>query len=249
VLRSGARPGTLHFRAGYSIMCGRISISTPPSHLKDEFQEVQRQDVLDDLDTPRYNIGPTFKLPAIRSAEGNDEWALLRWGLIPPWAKDEKIGYRTINARAETVAEKPAFRSAYRHRRCLLPVTGFYEWQKTPGGKQPHHIHLKDEELFTLAGLWEEWTSPEGEIVESCTVLTTDANQMLSALHDRMPVIVDRPEHEVWLHGSTDEARHVLRPFDADRMVAHPVSTYVSNVRNQGPECIEPLTGLPSPRT
>lgn len=226
-------------------MCGRISIATRPDEMVDLFHDVKRRDRLETLGTPKYNIGPTINLPAIRTEDEGDAWALLRWGLIPRWAKDLKAGYKTINARAETVAEKPAFRDAYRRRRCLLPISSFYEWRKTPSGKQPFAIRIQDEEMFTLAGLWEEWTSPDGEVIESCTVVTTEANALMSGIHDRMPVIVDKDERDVWLRADPATAAHVMRPYDPGRMEAYKVSTFVSNVRNEGPECIAPLAEDP----
>ncbi len=226
-------------------MCGRISIATRPSEMIEVFDTVKHAARLDGLDTPKYNIGPTVDLPAIRLEEDDYAWVLLRWGLVPSWARDVRIGNRMINARAESIAEKPSFRSAYKMRRCLLPITSFYEWKRTDTGKQPLSIYIKDESLFTLAGIWEEWTSPEGEVIESCTIVTTEANSFMESIHDRMPVIVAPEERDVWLEADPETAQHVMRPFDSDRMDAHLVSTYVNNVRNQGPECIQPLTDEP----
>jgi len=166
-------------------------------------------------------------VPAIRQAEAGREAVLLRWGLIPYWAKDEKFGYHTINARAETVDRKPAFRSAFKRRRCLIPATGFYEWKKLNRHKQPYHIRVKDRELFAFAGLWEHWRSPEGKAIESCTIIVTDANEVLKSIHDRMPVILDPGDYDTWLdpdNRDVDRLRSLLRPYPPNRMEFWPVS-------------------------
>lgn len=225
-------------------MCGRIANLATPEELATTFEWVKRADILSILE-PRYNVGPQSILPAIRGSGEEDEWVLLRWGLIPSWAKDANIGYRTINARAETVSEKPAFKSAFRRRRCLLPISGFYEWKANGSKKQPYYIHMRDQDLFTLAGLWESWKDPSGNQIETCTVVTTESNSLISPLHDRMPVIVSTDERDLWLHeDDIDVVRHVLRPFDPDKMELYPVSTYVNSVKNTGPECITPVNTL-----
>lgn len=168
----------------------------------------------------------------------------MRWGLIPSWADDPAIGNRLINARSETAAEKPSFRSAIKQRRCLVPVDGFYEWQATgKKTKQPHLIRLKDGQPFALAGLWERWTAPDGELVESFTILTTDANAMMQPIHDRMPVILSREDYDRWLDAGTplEEIKGLLRQFPADQMENFPVSTVVNNPRNEVPECVQPM--------
>jgi putative SOS response-associated peptidase YedK len=223
-------------------MCGRIANMATPEDLARAFEWVKRAEILEYIDRVRYNVAPQTLIPAIRASEGDAEWALFKWGLIPSWAKDPTIGNRMINARAETVDEKPAFKAAFRSRRCLIPISGFFEWKRRDGSRQPYFIRTSDEDIFTLAGLWERWRSPEGEEVETCTVLTTEPNDLVATLHDRMPVIVSPEERELWLfEKDTEVVRHVLRSYDPDRMQMHPVSRYVNNVRNDGPECVTPV--------
>jgi putative SOS response-associated peptidase YedK len=168
-------------------MCGRFVLYS------DQFSLAQRFEVeaLPELH-PRYNVAPTQSIPIVREESGKRRFALARWGLIPHWAKDEKIGYHTINARAETVTSKPAFRNAFKYRRCLIPADGFYEWAVVPGSKtkQPWFIALRDREPMAFAGLWERWRSPEGEDLESCSIIVTDANDLMRPIHDRMPVVL-----------------------------------------------------------
>lgn len=206
------------------------------------FEWVKRAEILEYIDAARYNVGPQTLIPAIRAEGDQAEWALFKWGLIPGWAKDPSMGNRMINARAETVDEKPAFKAAFRSRRCLIPINGFFEWKRRDGSKQPYFIRMRDEDVFTLAGLWERWRSPAGEETETCTILTTEPNDLVASLHDRMPVIVSPEERDLWLFGKdTGVVRHVLRPFAPDRMRMHPVSRYVNNARNDGPECVAPV--------
>lgn len=196
---------------------------------------------------PRYNIAPTQEIAVARRRDASAErdLALLRWGLIPTWAKDMDIGARMINARAETVQEKPSFRRAFRERRCLIAADGFYEWRKQPRGpKQPYFITVAGGRPFAFAGLWEAWNPPGGPMgekaVESCTIITSEANDDLRPIHDRMPVILTPDDFERWLDPSlsADDARALLRPFGGD-MTADPVSTRVNNVRNDDPGCVE----------
>jgi putative SOS response-associated peptidase YedK len=194
---------------------------------------------------PRYNIASTRQIAAVRNRpDGEDrEFVLLRWGLIPSWAKDPSIGARMINARAETAPEKPAFRSAFRRRRCLVPASGFYEWQKQGRVKQPYYISLRERKPMAIAGLWERWEGTEGAPIESCTLLTTDANDLIAPLHDRMPVIVSPGDFDLWLDptvSTTERLLSLLRPFPADGMTASPVSTLVNNPSVDDPRCIEP---------
>jgi len=220
-------------------MCGRYVIKSPAAKLKVRFQ-------LDDLPLfePRYNIAPTQPVPIVRRLdEPRRAWTPVRWGLIPSWAKDAKIGNKLINARGETVAEKPSFRSAFRKRRCLIPADGFYEWKKLDGGKLPHFIHLRDEEPFAFAGLWEHWTNPEdGEVIESCTIVTTEANALMRTLHDRMPVILPPADYDRWLDPATQDVeglKALLRPYSSEEMTAYPISAYVNNPRHEGVKCLE----------
>lgn len=200
---------------------------------------------------PRYNIAPTQDVLAVRvDAEvGEREAAALRWGLIPSWAKEPKSGPPMINARAETVAEKPTFRTAVRRRRCLIPADGFYEWQKLGAGanrgkKQPFYIHRGDDRPFAFAGLWESWSAMENRplVIESCTIITTSANRALAALHDRMPVILAESDYALWLDPIVDDpgdVAHLLAPCGDEELVAEPVSTHVNRVANDDPQCIQ----------
>ena len=167
----------------------------------------------------------------------------MRWGLVPHWAKDPRVGYRMINARAETVATKPAYRAALRYRRCLVPADGYYEWQRTGKSKQPYFIHLDSDEPFCFAGLWASWGERDQRL-ESCTIITTEANELSAAVHHRMPAILDAADYGLWLDTAiTDpsEVRALLRPYPSSRMALHPVSTRVNSPRNDEPECIQPI--------
>ena len=196
----------------------------------------------------RFNIAPTQPIAAVRQLGPGEPRQLdaLRWGLIPSWAKDPAIGNRMINARAETLAEKPAYRAAYRQRRCLVLADGFYEWQKTASGKQPYYIRLADDRPFAFAGLWERWqdkTLKDAPVLESCTIITTDANQLVQPIHDRMPVILAPEDYEQWLDPSLDAAEQLaplLRSYPAEKMTAYPVSSLVNRPTNDSPECIQP---------
>jgi putative SOS response-associated peptidase YedK len=173
------------------------------------------------------------------------ELSLLRWGLVPSWAKDVKIGASLINARADTIASKPAFRSAFKRRRCLIPADGFFEWKKGEGKvKQPFYIRLKKDYPFAFAGLWEHWEGPNNSAIDSCTIVTTDANDTLRPLHDRMPVILHEGDYDRWLETKTDDPTQLcelLKPYPPEELIAFPISTLVNNARNESPQCIEPL--------
>ncbi len=175
-------------------MCGRYNILTNHREFASLFG------VNDAPELPaRYNVSPTQTVPIVKLNEGKRVCSLVRWGLVPVWAKDTKISFSLINARSETVATKPSFRSAFKNRRCLIPATGFYEWAKVGKAKLPHHFHLKDSELFAFAGLWECWRPPDGDPLESCTIVTTEANKLVTPFHDRMPVILPAKSHDEWL--------------------------------------------------
>lgn len=189
---------------------------------------------------PRYNIAPSQKAPVVRVGDrGGRELAMLRWGLIPFWAKDEKIGYRTINARAETVAEKPAFRAAFRRRRCLVPASGFYEWTKGAAGKQPWHFTLEDGAPMSFAGLWERWEPDDGADLETFTIIVTEANDSVRPYHHRMPVILAPASWDPWLdhEAPVDDVRPFLRPYDG-KLYGQRVSRDVNNVANDGPDLL-----------
>lgn len=230
-------------------MCGRFTLKTPMSVLLAEFGIP-----LEPAWRPRYNIAPTQLVAALRIAEPTDRivahgWGLtqFRWGLIPSWAKDASIGSRMINARSETVHEKPAFRAAFRRRPCLVLADGYYEWRALPAPKQPFHIRLKTQKPMTLAGLWERWEY-EGNLIETCTLITTSANTLTAPIHDRMPVVIDSDDRSRWLDQALPEGerRELLVPYDPELMEAVAVSTQVNRVANDDPSCIDPIAGQAS---
>jgi putative SOS response-associated peptidase YedK len=210
-------------------MCGRFTIFADPDRLAERFEASLPADGLQ----PRYNAAPTQRLPVILN-EVPPAIQLLQWGLIPSWAKDPAIGSRMINARAETLAEKPSFRTAFKKRRCLVLADGFYEWQQTPSGKQPMRITLASEEPFAMAGLWESWQAPDGSLLRTFTIVTGEPNELVAPIHNRMPAIL-LPEHEaIWLDNAAEPAiwQDILRPYPAERMAAYPVSRRVNFVGN-----------------
>jgi putative SOS response-associated peptidase YedK len=222
-------------------MCGRFTLSASATDLVQQFE-------LAGLPawSPRYNIAPTQEvLTVLKVPEAPDRQArLLRWGLIPPWAEGPAAASRMINARAETVATKPAFRRAFKERRCLLLADGFYEWQRQERRKQPYYIRLRDSRPFAFAGLWERWAPQDGQPIDSCTIITTVANDRVRPLHLRMPVILPPADCDVWLDPSVQEAERLqplLRPYPAEEIEAYTVSTRVNNTANDTPGCIERL--------
>jgi putative SOS response-associated peptidase YedK len=194
---------------------------------------------------PRYNIAPSQPVPVVRLVEDQPDTrqvALLRWGLVPSWASDPKIGFSCINARSETAASKPAFRAPFRRRRCLIPSDGFFEWQKKGKAKQPFLFRMRDGQSFAFAGLWERWT--KGDDRETCTILTTTANDLVRPLHERMPVILPLAFYDDWLEPHADAPQWLqtaLRPYPAEEMEAVPISSWVNNARHEGPECVRPV--------
>lgn len=220
-------------------MCGRFTLSQPTDAIASAFNIAQIPPL-----EPRYNIAPTQLIPSILSAPGGEkQLQMLRWGLIPSWAKDAKIGAKLINARAETVSEKPSFRAAFKRRRCLIVADGFYEWQRQEKQKQPYYFRLQNAQLFAFAGLWEQWKSPDEDIINSCTILTTEANDLLRPIHDRMPVILESKDYGLWLDSEAQQPQlqQLLRPYQADLMTSYTVSTKVNNPKNNTPECINSL--------
>ncbi|MGQ9598758.1 MAG: SOS response-associated peptidase [Anaerolineae bacterium] len=222
-------------------MCGRFTLTDPDAELMTQFDLPN----LPPLE-PRYNIAPSQPVAVVRLAAGKAarELVLMRWGLIPFWAQDPGIGTRLINARAETVAEKPAFRDAFRRRRCLVVADGFYEWQKQDGRKQPFYIRMQDGRSFAFAGLWEQWRGADDVVIESCTLLTTGANELMQPLHNRMPVILRPQDYGLWLDPivqQPDLLQAVLLPYPAEEMYAYPVSRWVNSPDHDDPRCIEPL--------
>jgi putative SOS response-associated peptidase YedK len=219
-------------------MCGRFTQAADGEIIAQVFQLPETPEL-----APRYNIAPTQEVAVVRAAEsGGRELVRLHWGLIPSWAKERAMGARMINARAETLAEKPAFRSAFRARRCLIVADGFYEWQKLGGRKQPYFIGFSDRRPFAFAGLWERWKGEGSEHVESCTIVTTEANELLAPIHDRMPVILDPDDFATWtdpaLH-DTDRLSALLTPYAAGLLEAFPVSVLVNNPANDSLACVQ----------
>ncbi len=221
-------------------MCGRYAIVLAGDGT------LQRRFSLEELrDDPqlRFNVAPTQTLPVITRNSPN-RVEMMRWGLIPSWAKDAAIGSKMINARAETVAEKPAFRRPLRSQRCLVPATGFYEWQRDGDRKTPHFIHLPGEPLFAFAGLYDAWRDPDGQTVKTYTILTTEPNDLMASIHNRMPVILRREDEDEWLDPNNTKPEHLLpllRPYPAGAMAAYPVSRSVNSVRNDAPGLLERL--------
>ena len=220
-------------------MCGRFTLTTNLGTIAKRFGVAR---FLEEVG-PRYNIAPTQTVIVVND-DGTRHLTQMRWGLIPSWAKDPAIGNRMINARAETVATKPAFRVALRKRRCMIPTDGFYEWQQQGRRKQPVYITLKSREPFSFAGLWEAWTSPEGEAIKTCTIITTEANELFKSIHDRMPVILGKDAEGVWLDPAIQEPATLLPlliPYPPEEMEWYPVSTRVNNPADDGPQCVIPL--------
>jgi putative SOS response-associated peptidase YedK len=227
-------------------MCGRYTLSVPLSNLVDAFDVAPP----DFRFVPRFNIAPTQNAPVVAQDSRGRRMGLLRWGLIPSWAKDESMGSRLINARSETVAEKPSFRSAFRRRRCLVPADGFFEWKKEGGEgakkvKTPYWIHLETREAMAFAGLWEGWVRDEETTLHTFTILTTEAVPGIREIHPRMPVIIPPGEWASWLDPHSDPAAlsALLRPFDSPLLTAHPVANLVNSPSNDRPECIEAKGG------
>jgi putative SOS response-associated peptidase YedK len=212
-------------------LCGRYSLTTPLESVEQLFGFDARPNL-----GARYNIAPTQPVPVLRhDGTGRRELALVRWGLVPSWAEHMPAGRPLINARAETVAQKPAFRNGFKRRRCLIPADGFYEWRAiSDGSKQPYRIAMADNALFAFAGIWEHWRSAEGSELESCAILTTDANDQVRDIHHRMPVILAPEDFEVWLSGKPGAAATLMRPYGGS-LVAYPVSRAVNNIRNDSP--------------
>ena len=223
-------------------MCGRYTLFK----LEDLLRHFPFVKSMPEEATPRYNIAPTQPILTIPNNHA-DRLEFFHWGLIPSWAKDASIGNRMINARAETLAEKPAFRNALRRRRCIVPADGFYEWRKEPDGKRktPMLVRMKGGEPFAFAGLWEVWHNPDGATIPSCTLITTTPNTLMESIHDRMPVILRKSDYARWLdpvERTPDELGDLLAPYPPDVMEARPVSTTVNSPRNESPACIESVT-------
>ena len=225
------------------VVCNRYRLTHSKQYLAERFQ------VADDEieERPRYNIAPTQPVLIVRKEQGKKvrHFTTMRWGLIPSWAKDMSIGNRTLNARSETVTTTPAFRDSILTKRCLIPADGFYEWKKLGSVKQPYCFEVGEGEVFAFAGLWDEWRSPDGEIIESCTILTTGPNSLVADLHDRMPVIVTPDKYDVWLDPDVNDfntIRDILKPYDANLMRRYPVSRRLNNSKIDDAEAASPVT-------
>jgi putative SOS response-associated peptidase YedK len=220
-------------------MCGRVTVQTSAAEIAREFALTGIRKA---IERPRYNLAPTQLMPVVPN-DGQRMLDAFRWGLIPSWAKDASMGNKLINARCETVAEKPSFRSALKRRRCLLIVDGFYEWKQSTKPKTPFFFHRKDQKPFAIAGLWEEWTTPDtGEVVRTCCIITTGPNALMAPLHDRMPVILSPAGQEMWLRPEPMEAAELqplLVPCADDYLEAYEVSRVVNSPANDVPDCIE----------
>lgn len=222
-------------------MCGRFSLYHQPNLIAHRFE-------LDNVEAialdPRYNIAPSQDILAIVHDGKTNRGGFLRWGLIPSFAKDPKIGSKMINARAETLHEKPSFAKLLARRRCIIPANGFFEWQKTDHGKIPMHIQMTDGEPFAMAGLWDRWQDDSGETVTSCTIITTEPNPLMAPIHNRMPAILTQDQEAAWLdrrETATDRLRRLLTPFDSRYMTATAVSSLVNSPKHDSPACIAPI--------
>ena len=217
-------------------MCGRFTFDIPPELLVEIFGLAVVPEI-----APNYNIAPTQMAPVVRQVSDHNVISLMKWGLVPPWAKDPAIGSQMINARAETVAEKPSFRHAIRYRRGIVPAGGFFEWRREGKSKTPLYIHRKDGRPLGLAGIWEEWKAPGGSLLDTFSLLTTTANKLVAQFHDRMPVILSLEDYPTWLNKHVtdpDQLKPLYQPFPAELLEAYPVSDLVNSPRNNGPEII-----------
>jgi len=220
-------------------MCGRFTLHTPASVILQAFDVASDNVEL----VPRYNITPSQDIPVVRAGDDGRELAMARWGLVPGWSKDARPKYSTINARVESVAEKPTYRAAFRHKRCLIPADGFYEWQKRGDRKIPHYIRMQDESVFAFAGLWEHWQG-EQEVFDSCAIITLPANGVMTTIHTRMPAIIAAHDYDAWLDtGITDKTDIMpqLVSTMSGQLQAYAVSSYVNSPKNTDARCIEPL--------
>ena len=221
-------------------MCGRFTLTVNPADLQDTFNDFNFPEKF----APRFNIAPSQPVLAIPNDEKYTADFFV-WGLIPMWAKDPEIGNRLINARGETLAEKPSFRGSYRHKRCLILSDGFYEWKSfgSRKTKTPYYIHMQDRKPFAIAGLWDHWESPDGSSIKSCTIITTTPNELTESIHDRMPVILHPRDYAKWLNPAPqtpENLQPLIKPFPAEAMTAYSVSTLVNKVANDTPELVVP---------
>ena len=217
-------------------MCGRFALYSSFQAIKDYADLLNEIEGLD----PNYNVSPGQNIPVIIKKNDGNYLEFYKWGLIPFWAKDPKIGYKMINTRSETINEKPSFKRSFQKQRCLIPANGFYEWRKEE--KQPFYIHLKERRLFTFAGIWETWNSPEGNFIQTCSIITTSANDTLGKIHNRMPVILSQNSESTWLlNEDPNKLMQLLQSYPQNKIYYHEVSNEVNSVRNNFPELINPL--------
>jgi putative SOS response-associated peptidase YedK len=222
-------------------MCGRFTLTVDPADLREHYENANFPDKF----APRYNIAPSQAILAIPN-NGKNTADFFVWGLIPSWAKDPSIGNRMINARGETLGEKPSYRGAYKYKRCLIPADGFYEWKSQPGTKvkTPYFIHMKSAQPFAFAGLWDEWQAADASPIRTCTIITTGPNPLMATLHDRMPVILHPKDYAEWLDPaprSAESLQHLIAAFPAEQMEAYPVSAVVNSPSNDRAECLQPV--------
>jgi putative SOS response-associated peptidase YedK len=218
-------------------MCGRFTLHTPTARIEEAFHVHSGLEL-----KPRYNIAPSQDIPIIRDTGTERELAMARWGLIPGWSKESRTKYSTINARIETVAEKPAYRTPFKQKRCLVPADGFYEWKMVNGTKIPHHIRMKDSRVFAFAGLWDRWED-EDDSIESCTIIVMPSNGVMRPIHERMPAIISPAHYDVWLDSSLSDKQEImncLSPDPSSLLTAYPVSTRVNSPKNSDERCIKP---------
>ncbi|MGG3509615.1 SOS response-associated peptidase [Paenibacillus lautus] len=233
-------------------MCGRFTLTVTWEELMIRY--LIDPESVSPFHIPRYNIAPTQMVTAIINDGSTNRIGQLQWGLVPSWAKDASAGAKMINARSETLEDKPAYRMPFYRKRCLIPADGFYEWQKNGNGKQPFRISLKNGEIFSMAGLYDTWITPNGDKLSTCTVITTEPNQLMAPIHNRMPVILRPADEALWLERQTSSHTHegspsllqslkeLLRPYSAEDMQAIPVSTTVNSVKNDTEDCIRSIT-------
>ncbi len=220
-------------------MCGRFALTHETELIIRHFETNNLPSIL-----PRYNVAPSQSILALHKGTKGRQWSFLKWGLIPSWSKDSDIGNKLINAKAETLREKPSFREALKKRRCLIPASGFYEWQKQGKERQPYYFIGNEGELFAMAGLWESWKSSNGQVIESCTIVTTEANKTVAPLHSRMPVILSSDSYDLWLDGDEDCLEKIIIPYPAQKMKAYPVNKVVNNAAYDAEDCLEEVSAI-----
>jgi len=219
-------------------MCGRFTLHTPESRIREAFN-------LEDTEplglSTRYNIAPSQDVPIIRETDSGREMVMARWGLVPHWSKEPKTRYSTINARIESVAEKPTYRSPFKHKRCLIPADGFYEWKVVNDGKVPHHVRLRDSDVFALAGLWDRWED-KSQVLESCSIIVMPANDVMKPLHERMPAIIDPANYDQWLDSRITEKAEIMQILDptlSSHLMFYPISPWVNSPKHDDERCIQ----------